>query len=497
MATFNYTSRDFSTIKDDLVARAAVSLPEWTDRNGSDFMMSLIDIWAYSADILHFYIDRAATEAFLRTATQRDSVMALANLYDYTPNFRSSSVATVSITNNGASATTIPTGTQLFALDGVDRTYFYTSNDITISSGGTVNVLCYQGVQRFNQSVSLSSGSDVSDGSSNQRFSVRDNNVVPTSIVVDVYEGANNTAVRWSYNQNLATSSASDSNYNIYVTSDGYTQIVFGNGVNGRIPPTNSAVKASYTVSDGSLGNVGPNTITNLSSPIANIVVNGNANAAFGGAEAESITSIKQNLPTVFRTQGRAVSVSDYEDIARGLQGVSKAKAVYNGSGVNGGSVTVHVVSFQSDYTTSGSTASTISVDSEFRANVAAELSAVSMLGVSAISVPSSVSSERVKITANVAVLPNHIQQVVKELVEEAVVSLFEFDNVSFGGRITLGEVYRTILAVPGVDYASIIHFNKNNSTDLETTITASSTSLLQRGIITISPSGGVTPPNV
>jgi hypothetical protein len=497
MATFNYTSRDFATIKDDLVTRAAVAIPEWTDRTSSDFMMALIDLWAYSADVLHFYIDRAATEAFLRTATQRDSVLAIANLYDYTPNFRSSAVANVSFTNNGATQVTIPAGTQLYALDNAERTYFYTGVEATLLSGQTLDILCYQGIQLFDQTVSLPSGSDVSDGSSNQRFSIRDVNVTPSSIQVNVYEGVGGVPVTWTYNQNLSSAGASDSNFNVYVAADGYTQIVFGNGINGRIPPTNAVIKASYTVSDGALGNVGPGTITNMSSPIANITINGNANAAFGGADAESITSIKNSLPAVFRTQGRAVSLSDYEDIALSIQGISKAKAVYNGSGTNGGSVTVNVVTYQSDYLTAGSVNSVITVDPMFRAAVASEMSFVSMLGVSTMSLPASVSTERVRITANVAVLPNYTQQRVAEQVEDALAALFDFDVVTFGGRLSLGEVYRTILAVPGVDYATIVHFNKNGSTSLETAVTADTTKLLQRGVFTISPSGGVTPPNV
>lgn len=497
MATFNYTSREYSTIKEDLLSRASSMIPEWTDRNASDFMMSLIDLWAYSADVLHFYVDRAATEAFLSTATQRDSVLALANLYDYTPNFRSSAVASVSFTNTGTTNIEIPAGTRLFALIDNERYYFYTSSSYTMASGATALVPCSQGVQYVDQPVSLASGLTTSDGTGGQRFTIRDANVVPSTLVVDVYEGTNGAAVRWQYDQNLANSGSSDSSYSVYVSADGYTQIVFGNGVTGRIPPINAVIKASYTVSDGSLGNVGPMTITRMVNPITNILINGNPTAAFGGSETESITSIKRNLPSVFRTLGRAVSLSDYEDLALSVQGVSKAKAVYNGSGANGGSVTVHVVPYQTDYSTSGSVSATLGVDSILRSDVARQLSAASMIGISAISVPSSVSTDRVRIDISLQVLDNYVQQWVRESVQEAVVALFDFDVVTFGGRLSLGEVYRTIMSVPGVDYADITAFNKNNDTTLTTSVTAQSTRLLQRGIISIAPSGGVTPPVV
>jgi len=37
--TFNYASRTYSTIRQDLLLRAAKVAPEWTDREPSDFGM--------------------------------------------------------------------------------------------------------------------------------------------------------------------------------------------------------------------------------------------------------------------------------------------------------------------------------------------------------------------------------------------------------------------------------------------------------------------------
>jgi len=497
MATFNYTSREFSKIKSDLLARASLSLPEWTDRSSSDFMTALVDLWAYSADVLHFYIDRAATEAFLTTATQRDSVLALANLYDYTPNFRSSATVSVNFVNTSTSTVTVPAGTRLYALVDDVRYNFYTTYSATVPASSTLAIGCTQGTQFVDQTLALSDGSSASNGAANQRFTIRDANVVPLSLTVDVYEGLNSTAVRWQYDPNLASSAASDATYNIYVSADGYTQIVFGNGVNGRIPPANAVVKASYTVTDGALGNVSPLTITNLYTPIANITVQGNVSAASGGSDVEGIDSIKRNLPYVFRTQGRAVSLSDYEDLALQIQGVAKAKAVYNGSGANGGSVTVHVISYQSDFATAASVSSTITIDPILRSTVAATLTQASMLGVAAISVPATITTDRVKISMDLQVKSNYVRQWVQESVAAAVATLFNFDSATFGGRLNLGDVYRTVMDVPGVDYVAITAFNKVGDASIATSVTAASTRLLQSGIVTISSLGGVTPPVV
>jgi predicted phage baseplate assembly protein len=383
----------------------------------------------------------------------------------------------------------------MYALEDDERVYFYTNTAASVAGGQTQTVTVTQGTQLVDQPVALSNGSAVSNGAAGQRFNIRESGVVPSSIVVDVYEGVGGTAVRWTYDPNLSASGVSDSTYSVYVSADGYSQIVFGNGVNGRIPPTNTEIKASYTVSAGSGGNVAAGTIVNMVEQIPFITLNGNANAAFGGIDSESIASIKNTLPSVFRSQNRAVSLSDYEDLARGVSGVSKAKAVYNGSGANGGSVTVHVVPYQTNYTVSSSTAASLAVDLSLRTSVANELSAVSLLGITAIAVPNQVITQRVRITMTVYVKSNYVARVVKDNVTAAVQNLLSFDNVSFGGRLTIGEVYRSAMGVDGVDYVTIEEFNLLNSNALQTSVTADATKLLQIGSFAITATGGVVPP--
>ena len=494
MALYNYTSRDYSTIKTDLINRAATSLPEWTDRSNADFMMALIDIWSYSADVLHYYIDRAAGESFLTTATQRDSVLALANLYDYYPNWRTPANVTVTFTNTLSSAVTIPSGTSLYATVNSTNYYFYTNSAVTAASASTVSVSCTQGVQKTNQTVSLSNGSGTSNGTAGQTFTLRDTNIAPSTISVTVGEGSGGSAVFWRYDNQFVTSTAADSTFSVYVTADNYAQVLFGNGVNGRIPPSGAVILSSYTVCDGASGNVPSGTITNLTTPIAGISVT-NATSAYGGTDAETIDSIKANLPAVFRTQGRAVSLTDYEDLAKKYQGVSRAKAVYNGSGSSGGSVTVNVVTYQSSFLTGASTTGTVAVDSTLRNNLAAYLQGASMLGVSTVTIPSTVYTDRVCLTFQIFVKSSYIQYVVSSAVSTALDTLFSFDNTDFGKRLTIGEVYRLVMAVDGVDYVSITAFNTVGDASLTQVVSAASTRLLQKGIITITATGGVTPP--
>lgn len=54
-----------------------------TTRESSDPAIAFLDGWATVADVLTFYQERIANEGFLRTATERRSILELANLVDY------------------------------------------------------------------------------------------------------------------------------------------------------------------------------------------------------------------------------------------------------------------------------------------------------------------------------------------------------------------------------------------------------------------------------
>jgi hypothetical protein len=54
-----------------------------TARGGDDPAIALLDAWATVADVLAFYQERIANEGFLRTATERRSVLELARLVGY------------------------------------------------------------------------------------------------------------------------------------------------------------------------------------------------------------------------------------------------------------------------------------------------------------------------------------------------------------------------------------------------------------------------------
>ena len=61
------------------------ALSRLTTRDDDDYSIALLDAWATVGDVLTFYQERIANEAYLRTATERLSLRELARLIGYQP----------------------------------------------------------------------------------------------------------------------------------------------------------------------------------------------------------------------------------------------------------------------------------------------------------------------------------------------------------------------------------------------------------------------------
>src|SRR6266851_2981127 len=79
----DYLARDYRSFRKALLDLIPSKLPEWTDRSEADFGVVLIELVAYMADILSYYQDRIANEAFLSTAQERRSVIEHLRLIGY------------------------------------------------------------------------------------------------------------------------------------------------------------------------------------------------------------------------------------------------------------------------------------------------------------------------------------------------------------------------------------------------------------------------------
>src|SRR5215218_3068698 len=115
--------------KQSMLARvSSTDLPGLRDlntRDDDDFAVALLDAWAAVADVLTFYSERIANESYLRTATERVSLLHLARLigYELKPGVAASAHLAFELEDAPGSprAASIGEGTKVQSLPGQDE----------------------------------------------------------------------------------------------------------------------------------------------------------------------------------------------------------------------------------------------------------------------------------------------------------------------------------------------------------------------------------------
>lgn len=106
-----------------------------------------------------------------------------------------------------------------------------------------------------------------------------------------------------------------------------------------------------------------------------------------------------------------------------------------------------------------------------------------------------------VEISMIVNVRPLYNKESVRAAVEAAIRTVFSYDKVSFGSRISIGDVYRSALAVDGVDYVTLnmlrpVGYTTSTTVDIDTVSAGSAYTYklprLSSTGVTITASGGL-----
>lgn len=454
----DYTSKDFSGFQQSLFAYADLVMPQWTSRDTGDFGVLFTDMVSYIGDILSYYQDRIANEAFLATATQRASVLNLAALIGYTPAPALPATGTVTLVSDPSttSAIVLPAATALItgyqaSVDG--NITFELDQDTTVpAGGGTVTATVTQGRDQGTYALTVSIGVPsattyqvldlgTSTGVAGQAFKLPTSPLLPGTLVV-VVQLPGGSAV-WSATDSLLDAGPVDTVYSVATDATGASEIVFGDGVNGMVPPSGVVVSASYRVGGGAYGNLAANSITDLAQSVTGVTVQ-SSSQTLGGADAESLDSIRINAPRAWRTQKRCVTLQDYADAALSLSAVSKASAISSGPGA----VTVYILAAQRAAPTTA-----------LITQVQATLAPLAMAGMSV-----SVQAGTV-VTVNIGTVASPVQLYVQPAynraatlgaVVAALQGVFAADAVDFGELMPLSAIYAAIDAVPGVSLVNI-----------------------------------------
>ena len=324
------TELDFDDIKDNLKTylKGQNQFKDY-DFEGSG-MNILLDTLAYNTHYLAFNANMVANEMFLDSSSLRSSVVSHAKTLGYEVGSARAPTATLNINLSTTVATkTMSAGTAFTAtVDGTSY-QFVTISDVTSTNTGNNipfdNVTVYEGT--FVTSKYLVDTSDVE-----QRFILTDPRSDTTTLTVKVQNSSSDTTTTtYTKATDITQLSTSSTVYYLQEIEAGRFEVYFGDGVVSQALSDGNIVQLQYVVTNKTEAN-GASTFSSPSSidGVTGITVTTVASAS-GGAESESIQSIKLNAPLDYSSQGRAVTTKDYEVYVKRLFPTTQAVSVWGG----------------------------------------------------------------------------------------------------------------------------------------------------------------------
>lgn len=124
LSAIAYRVGTYATFRETMLEQIAHApeLAALTTRDDDDYAVTILDLWAAVADVLTFYQERYANEAFLRTATRRQSIGLLARLIDYGLRPGVAALAWLAVTVDDGKAFQVPTRLRVQSVPGQDET---------------------------------------------------------------------------------------------------------------------------------------------------------------------------------------------------------------------------------------------------------------------------------------------------------------------------------------------------------------------------------------
>lgn len=486
----DYTSRDWPSIRQSLLDDAASRVPEWVNRDPNDFGVVLIEEFAYLGDMLSYYTDRLADEAYLPTARSRASILNIADMLSYRPDQGQPSTVTLTIgVVPGTGRVLIPAGTKFstspLADDLTSIVFFETDTDLYVDQTSTD--VAYGTVAATQGEAVTDEVLGLSDGLSTQVYQLLQTPAIEQTVRVFVDEGSG--PMEWRFYEHLIDAQPTALAYTTRVDEFGRTSVIFGDDVNGRVPFNGAAITVSYRVGGGAVGNVGAGTITSIADAGASISDVNNLGPATGGTDPETNDQIRVNAPRALSTLHRAVSLADYGNICFNVVGVAKANAF----GLTPNNVTVYIAPSGGGIPTQ-----------QLKQRVLAYL-ADKKVGPNTQVIVTDPTYVPVNISVDIMVRPEYAQSPVLNAVKNALIDLLSFANVDFGMLLTVSDVYAALMQVDGVQYAGLRILARGSDADPQGVANIqfepNEIPTATGGLFTVQPSNGIvpsatTPPN-
>ena len=322
---------DFENIKSSL-KRFLSNQTQFKDYDFEGSSMAvLLDLLAYNTHYLAYNANFVANEMFMDTAQLRSSVASLAKLVGYTPNSARAPIADLKLViNDGTGSTiTIPAGTKFSsAIDGLTYTFVTVGDHVVQPIDGVYtaqSLEVYEGTY-----VSYNYTVDTSD--IDQRFLIPSDRADSTTISVAVQNSASDvTTATYNKATSITELDGTSKVYFLQEAEDGQYEIYFGDGVIGKKLDDGNIISISYVVTNKTEANGATSfSLSGSISGFTDVTITVNSSAQ-GGAEPETLQSIKTNSANFYASQDRAVTVEDYKTKTKQLYANVQSVSAWGG----------------------------------------------------------------------------------------------------------------------------------------------------------------------
>jgi hypothetical protein len=508
----DYTSRDYNSLVTDLTSLVNVRTGyNWNADDPSDLGTAILESFAYMGDVMSYYIDRIANELSIDTAARRKTLVDLGKLYGYRVSGPTPATVSLRFENLSDGPIDIPVGTQVLATllyGDYTEVYFETvQSAVQLAAGDNVTLLAKEGKTVNTDRPDLISATTnkplpvnlgTSAGTADQEFQLLEQNIVDSSIVV--YVGQGEAFAPWSFVDTLSEYGPQALVFTTSIDENGYTAVVFGDGVNGSIPPYGQVISALYKVSAGVSGNLASSTVEevtfipgNNTPEVVGYLSVSNPSASYGGADGDDNTQIRSKVKNAISAQRRAVTLKDYEALASLVSQVGRVKAassVYSLVNLylqtqNDGSVTPGILN-------GSPTATWTSVAADIQNYMSSKVPAGTTL---AIIQPTYTDFY---VTLNVTAVSSYRNSEVARNIRAAFINpggLFSYETVNFGQTIAFSAIIAKAQGVNGVISVNVTKFNTDNGASVQTSgvvLPTGSIAVLQTANLIINVTGGL-----
>lgn len=300
-------------------------------------MAIMLDLLAYNTHYTGYYANMLGNEMFLDSSSLRESVVSHSKHLNVHSTSKKAAKAKINITFTPLGsplALTIDKGTQ-FSTSINSVSYIFTTNTTTSvprSATGTYSISDLEIVEgRILNKSFVVNGADTT-----QRFVIPNKNIDLSTLSVRVQTSSSNTEVFTYTDGNAAdvtTIKGTDKVYFAQEVEDELYEISFGDGTIGSALSDGNIIFVEYIVTQGSDANFAAvfTALGNVGGQSSDRYILTTSEPATGGADIQSIESLRFQAPKLYQAQKRATTKFDYQALLLEQRPDIESVKVYGG----------------------------------------------------------------------------------------------------------------------------------------------------------------------